>query len=153
MRAGFKVAAAGLAIVLGCGAVALSPIEWPFPLEANPMLATASSEAAMAETPLSPEEIVPTYDYGYTDGTYRGHGQGKFGSVPVKVVIERGAIASITVGSNNEAGAMLQKAQEKVIPQILDRQTVVGIDVATGATATSNAIIEAVGDVLARARG
>lgn len=150
MRAGFKVAAAGLAIVLGCGAVALSPVEWPFPPQANPLTATAASESTAADAARA--EVAPTYDYGYTDGVYRSEGQGKFGAVAVKVVIENGSISSIALGANNEAAAMLQKAQNEVIPQILDRQSVVNIDAATGATATSEAIIEAVGNVLERAR-
>lgn len=147
MRAGFKVAVAGLAIVLGCGAVALSPIEWPFPVEANPLTAAALSDAVP-----SLEDIEPTYDYGYTDGTYRGNGQGRFGKVPVKVVIENGSIASISLGPNNESAAMAQKVQDEVVPQIIDRQSVAGVDVATGATATSDALLEAVGGILKRAR-
>ena len=147
MRAGFKVAVAGLAVVLGCGAVALTPIEWPFPIEANPLTATAASDTVPGEA------VEPTYDFGYTDGVYRSFGQGKFGSVPVKVIIENGAITAITLGSHDESSAMAQKAQDEVVPQILERQSTVGVDVATGATATSEAIIEAVDKVLARARG
>lgn len=133
MRSGFKVAAAGLAVVLGCSILALSPFEWPFPSDANPLTATANDTA-------------------FKDGVYRATGPGKFGPVGVKVVIEDGAITDIAVTSSSESSLMGQMAQDTVVPQIIETQGVDNIDVATGATETSEAIISAVASVLDRAR-
>lgn len=150
MKTGLKVTVAGSAVLLGCLAVVLSPVEVPFPPEANS--APAAGLARSTTDAVSDEGGQPAPGAGYQDGVYRAVGQGKFGDVPVKVVIEDGAIVSITLGSNSEAPAMLQKAQDEVIPQILEHQSVDGVDVAAGATFTSTAIIEALADVLERAQ-
>ena len=60
-------------------------------------------------------------------------------------------VTDVVVGQNSEVGAMLDKAVATVVPQILEKQSAEDIDVATGATLTSNAIVEAVSCALARA--
>lgn len=86
-----------------------------------------------------------------TDGTYYATGQGKAGDVPVTVVIEGGLITRITLGENDEAPAMAEKAQATVVPEIIAEQTA-DVDTATGATTTSQAIIDAVSQVIERAQ-
>ena len=87
----------------------------------------------------------------YRDGTYRSAAEGKLGSVPVTVVVDGGRISSVTVGANSEVAQMINKAEETVIPQILENQSVEGVETATGATISSTAIIEAVADIISRA--
>lgn len=89
-------------------------------------------------------------DVTYRDGTYYATAQGKSGDVNVTVVISGGMIVRVTLGQNNETEAMAEKAQSTVIPEILSSQST-DVDVATGATVTSNAIIDAVNQVLERA--
>lgn len=91
-----------------------------------------------------------TQDVTYRDGTYYATGKGKLGDVPVTVVISNGEITRISLGASHECQAMLEAAQETVIPEIISTQTT-DVDVASGATATSEAIISAVNSVLARA--
>ncbi len=88
----------------------------------------------------------------YRDGVYQGEGSGgRFGIVPVTVTIEDGAITRITVGANEETAAMAEKAQSVVVPQIIEKQSTEDIDMATGATLTSQAIVDGVASVLERA--
>ena len=67
------------------------------------------------------------------------------------MTIEDGVITDIRVGQNSEVAAMAEKAQRYVIPQILELQTTEGVDAASGATLTSDAIIDAVAQALERA--
>jgi NosR/NirI family nitrous oxide reductase transcriptional regulator len=91
-----------------------------------------------------------TSDVSYRDGVYYASGKGKLGDVPVTVVIDNGMITRISIGENHESPIMAEKAQETVIPEIVSTQST-DVDVASGATATSNAIIEAVNQALQRA--
>lgn len=84
------------------------------------------------------------------DGTYYESAMGRVGMVPVTVVVDDGMITRISVGENNETPAMSEKAQNTVIPEIIASQST-DVDVASGATMTSEAIIQAVEQVIARA--
>lgn len=86
----------------------------------------------------------------YRDGTYYASGRGKFGAVPVTVVIEDGAIARIDVGANQETAAMLEHVCAEVVPDIIESQST-DVDTIAGATVTSDAIIDAVNQALERA--
>lgn len=84
------------------------------------------------------------------DGIYYDSAMGKIGTVNVTVVIQDGNIVRISLGENHEYSAMVESAQNKVIPEIIATQST-GVDVASGATITSEAIIEAVDKILERA--
>ena len=185
MRTGYKVAAAGLVIVLVCSVAAFAPFGSSHPTESpdgqGMAQSVAQNDAAQdggAASDQSDEEsgsrgIVGSAealeddgaerdgdggdarpeDEGpvYADGVYRASSAGKVGQVPVTVTIEDGVITDIRVGQNSEVAAMAEKAQRYVIPQILELQTTEGVDVASGATLTSDAIIDAVAQALERA--
>ena len=88
----------------------------------------------------------------YKDGTFKTVGKGgKSGDVPVTVVIKGGKITSITIGANPESPAMLQKARQVVVKQVLSQQSCVDIETATGATYSSNALIDGIQRALKRA--
>lgn len=155
MRAAYKVAATGVAVMLCCATVAFAPFD----------VATAGSSTNDERTSLESSQTMvgaaapASSPYAgasnasmYRDGVYRSSAQGKLGQVPVTVTIEKGAVTSILVGQNSEAPAMAEKAQESVIPQILEKQSTEGIDAVAGATLTSEAIVEAVSKALACAR-
>jgi NosR/NirI family nitrous oxide reductase transcriptional regulator len=127
----------------------------------NGSLAPSSSASSSSADSLSfdvlSSSVVPgskasssTSDVSYRDGVYYASGKGKLGDVPVTVVIENGMITRISMGENHESPIMAEKAQETVIPEIVSTQST-DVDVASGATATSNAIIEAVNQALQRA--
>ena len=83
----------------------------------------------------------------YQDGTYEGTGTGYKGDIKVEVVIENGKITSIEVTETSDDAAYFSKA-EALTEDILDRQTTEGVDTVSGATFSSNGIIEAVEDAL-----
>lgn len=89
----------------------------------------------------------------YKDGSYTGVGTGgKKGDVTVQVTVSGGKISAIDVTDNQETPAKLQLAKDKVIPAIIEKQSVNGIDTASGATMSSNAIIDGVSKALEQAK-
>ncbi len=86
----------------------------------------------------------------YLDGTYTGSAAGFGGTISVSVTIADGAIASITITSaSGETASYLAKAKS-VIDSILSAQSP-NVDVVSGATYSSNGIINAVKKALAKA--
>lgn len=87
----------------------------------------------------------------YKDGTYVGLGSGYGGKLSVTVTIEEGIIVSAEVNKHNETPQYLRKIR-KVFDEILTQQ-ISEVDTVSGATKSSKAIIAAVEDALAQARG
>ncbi len=79
----------------------------------------------------------------YTDGTYTASAYGMNGEVPVTVVVENGAIASVAVGDNSETEGIGSTAIDRLPAAIVEAQDP-DVDAVSGATITSNAIIKAV---------
>lgn len=88
----------------------------------------------------------------YKDGVYTGAGTGFRGSTEVQVTVENGYIADITVLSFEDDREFFGKAQSAVIGEIIAGQT---FDVApvSGATFSSNSIMEAVASALGNGAG
>lgn len=83
----------------------------------------------------------------YQDGVYTGEANGFGGTVKVEVVIELGKINKISIlDASKEDPAYVTMAQE-VIEDMLSSQTV-EVDAVSGATFTSNGIINAVANAL-----
>lgn len=154
MRAAYKVAATGVAVVLCCATVAFAPFDVATAGSSNDERTSLESSQTLvgSAAAVSAQSADALDEPAYRDGVYRSSAQGKLGQVPVTVTIEKGAITSILVGQNSEAPAMAEKAQESVIPQILETQSTEGIDTVAGATMTCDAIVEAVSKALACAR-
>ena len=86
----------------------------------------------------------------YKDGTYTGSAEGFGGNVDVKVTIEAGKISSVDItAAEKEDGAYLAMAED-IIPSIISAQSA-DVDIVSGATITSEAVIEAVQDCLSQA--
>lgn len=85
----------------------------------------------------------------YQDGTYEGSAQGFRGMTKATVVIQKSAITKITIESEDDE-AFLNKALA-LKDTIIEKQTTEGIDVVTGATYSSNGILGAVKEALAKA--
>lgn len=84
----------------------------------------------------------------FADGTFTGTGAGLMGSIAVSVTVEGGKIAQIDVLSHSETAGVSDPAFESVPAAIIEAQSL-EVDVAAGATYTSNGIIEAVKNALA----
>lgn len=86
----------------------------------------------------------------YTPGTYEGEAIGRNGPVKVQVTVAKDRIESIRVVSHNES-AGLSDAPINTLPKtIVDRQSL-AVDVFSGATFSSKAVIGAVENALKKA--
>ncbi|MFZ7119338.1 MAG: FMN-binding protein [Eubacteriaceae bacterium] len=87
----------------------------------------------------------------YTDGTYDGVGVGIHGDVNVEVKVAEGKISQVSVVSHNETEGVGTMAINDLPEMIVEAQST-EVEVVTGATITSNAIIEAVNSALETAK-
>ena len=78
----------------------------------------------------------------FKDGVYQGLAQGYMGEIEIAITVAGGRINDINVVRHNETPGISDIAFSQVIPAILQAQSS-EVDVATGATGTSNAIIVA----------
>lgn len=84
-----------------------------------------------------------------SDGTYEGTGTGFRGTTSVSVVVENGAITDVTVNSYEDDSEFFTRAEGVVIREIIDSQSL-DIQAVSGATFSSNSIIEAVSNALGK---
>lgn len=82
-----------------------------------------------------------------SDGTYQGEGTGFRGTTSVSVTVENGAIVDITVESYEDDQEFFVRAESSVISEILSAQSL-DVQTVSGATFSSNGIIEAVANAL-----
>ena len=83
------------------------------------------------------------------DGTYSGYAPGFAGNVYLEVTVAKGRIKSVTVTRHKEK--QFYSAIEDTTAQIVKEQELTGIDATTGATITSEAIINATARALSGA--
>ena len=88
----------------------------------------------------------------YKSGTYTGTGKGNNGDVKVEVVFTSDKIKSVTVKDNQETAGIGSKAIDAIPGEIVEKQGV-DVDTVSGATHTSQAIIDAVKDAISQASG
>ena len=83
----------------------------------------------------------------YTDGTYEGTTEGFGGTLSVEVTVTDGVIANVVVTEHSESDGIADPAFEEVPAAIIEYNST-NVDVASGATVSSNAIMRAVKDAL-----
>ena len=88
----------------------------------------------------------------YTPGTYTGVGAGKNGDITVEVTFSTEKIESIRIVSHTETPSLSDAAIEQIPTKIVESQSL-GVDAVSGATYTSNGIVEAVADAVKQAGG
>ncbi len=81
------------------------------------------------------------------DGTYEGSGEGLFGPIQVSVEVQGGKITEIKVLDHSESDGIADPAISGIPKAIVEKQ-VVDVDAISGATFTSEGIINAVKDAL-----
>jgi uncharacterized protein with FMN-binding domain len=86
----------------------------------------------------------------YVDGTYEGQGEGMH-PLKVSVEVKDGKIASVTVTEQQETEGVSDPALEQIPAAIVENNST-DVDVVSGATLTSNGIIEAVNNALEQAK-
>lgn len=100
---------------------------------------TAAAAAAAATTAASAS--------GFTDGTYSGSGTGLRGTTSVTVTVSGGKITSINIVSYQDDSQYFSRAKSTIISEIIAAQSI-NVSTVSGATFSSNGIIEAVADAL-----
>lgn len=144
----------------GFGADALEPLAAQLVAAGNAEIdgvagATVTSEAvkAAAAAALAQANGEAPVEAKLADGTYSAEAYGFEMAVSnkVNVTIEGGKIASIAYGEDcGDTPPMLDTVEKTLFPRIIEAQSV-GVDVASGATVTSNAVKKAVEDCLSQA--
>ena len=81
-------------------------------------------------------------NFPYPDGTYYGTAEGYLGDVKVAIVLKNHTIQSVQILENEDDAAFFNRAHA-VVNNIVKNQTT-GVDVVSGATYSSNGIINAV---------
>ncbi len=89
---------------------------------------------------------------GMKDGTYVGTAKGFGGDLVVDVTISDGKINEVSVRPHQETPFIADAALEQLTATVVQAQSA-NIDAVSGATMTSNALIEAVGKALNKATG
>ena len=85
--------------------------------------------------------------YNFKAGTYEGSGTGKNGSIKVSVEVTNDSIKKVDILEQNETPSIAKDALEK-IPQNIVKEQSLAIDTISGATITSQGILDAVKDAL-----
>ena len=91
-----------------------------------------------------------TGNFPYPDGTYYGTAEGYLGDVKVAIVLKNKTIQSVEILENEDDAAFFNRARA-VAGTIVKKQTT-GVDVVSGATYSSNGIINAVKAALESAK-
>ena len=107
-----------------------------------------NTPAGNMESDISLEQGTPAARY--KDGTYTGTGEGKNGPVEVCVTIAGDRITDIAVLSSFDEDKYFSRAEAMIPGAILAAQST-EVDVCSGATISSEGIISAVADALAKA--
>ena len=86
----------------------------------------------------------------YKDGTYTGTGKGYSGTITLTAKIKKGVIKSLEA-EHTDTPMFFKKAWDILENKIIQNQSVDGIDTVSGATYSSNGIINAMKDILKQA--
>ncbi|RWX56170.1 NADH-dependent flavin oxidoreductase [Photobacterium chitinilyticum] len=91
-------------------------------------------------------------DIKFEPGEYTAYGYGHNGKLPVTVTLSEDKILEVLVDSSKESDGIANPAFERIPQQILDGQTL-NIDVISGATVSSQAVIDGVSNAVDLAGG
>ena len=100
---------------------------------------SSSEDSSASSTDIDPASVA--------DGTYTGSGTGLRGTTEVSVTVENGTITDITVTSYEDDQQYFERAESTMIDRILSAQSI-QVSTVSGATFSSNSILEAVADAL-----
>ncbi|MGN1015162.1 MAG: FMN-binding protein [Butyricicoccus sp.] len=99
----------------------------------------AEQELQTAAQPIQAEDSVSG---GYADGEYTGTAAGFGGDLTVSVIVSGGAIADVQIVSTADDAEYIDKASA-LLQEIVDNQGADGLDAVSGATFSSNGILDA----------
>ncbi len=130
----------GMTLVLsGCGGNGQATTTAPESTESTTTAAETTKEETAAQGT-------------YKAGTYTASAQGNNGPVELSVTFDEEKITEITIGKHGETTGISDAAFEKIPAAIIENQSL-GVDTISGATYTSQAILDAVADCVTQAAG
>ena len=84
------------------------------------------------------------------DGIWEGRAEGYDGGIVVEIGVQAGRIAAVGIVREQESAP--GRSYDVLPSQIIEAQGVEGVDTVTGATVTSRAVLDAVGQAIEKAR-
>ena len=93
-----------------------------------------------------------TMTHTVNDGSYTGIGTGYNGYITVSVSFRNGILTNVIVTDEQETDAVSDAPLNKIPEYVINEQSL-NVDVSTGATQTSKAVIEAIGNAITAANG
>ncbi|MEA4869818.1 MAG: FMN-binding protein [Christensenella sp.] len=113
-----------------------------------PLLTPSPTPAATAApTPSATPEETNGGPISASDGTYSGTGTGFRGETEVSVTVQNGSITAISIERYKDDKRYFTRAEDKIIDRVITNQSV-DVDTVSGATYSSNGILEAVANAL-----
>lgn len=113
--------------------------------------ATSTAAASIAiksnETTINSSIATGAVKGQYKDGTYTGEGVGFRPGMQVSVTVKNGNISNIEITSNNDTPGYFDQASSTIPSEIIKAQST-SVDAVSGATRSSNGIMEAVQNAL-----
>lgn len=86
------------------------------------------------------------------DGEYEGLGEGRSGMIKLVIIVKNHIITAIRILSQSES-KFAQPAEQQIIDQVLEKQTIEGVDAVSGATLTSRGMLSAIGMAIDASKG
>ena len=93
-----------------------------------------------------------TMTHTVNDGNYTGIGTGYNGYITVSVSFRNGILTNVIVTDEQETDAVSDAPLNKIPEYVINEQSL-NVDISTGATQTSKAVIEAIGNAITAANG
>jgi len=87
------------------------------------------------------------------DGVFTGKGSGRNGPVEVSVTVKQGAIIDAEITKESETPGISDPAKSQIIEKFLKDGSTAMIDAVSGATITSNAILDALDEAISISQG
>ena len=87
------------------------------------------------------------------DGTFTGIGDGRNGQIEVSITVNEGKVTDAKIIKENETPEIAEPAKSQILAQFLETGDTSDIDVVSGATITSNGLLDALDAALAAAQG
>lgn len=88
----------------------------------------------------------------YKNGTYEGIGRGASSDIKVSVEISKEKIKNITLVEHKETKTLVEGVEQNIVPEILEKQGMEGVEAISGATESSKGVIAAVTKALDQAK-
>ncbi len=111
---------------------------------------TQGAQPGPTEPAESPTATQGQSEAAYTPGIYTGEARGNNGTVTVQVTVSEDAITDITVEPNTETPSLAKTPLERIPQQVVENQSL-KVDIVSGATFTSMAVINAISNALEQA--